>query len=154
AVFNGSFNHQDYPTSVCELSLSGVPACSRWNLTPGGCQDVEISSSAIRACGEAADCVLDLECDTDYIIWVKAHNVRQGPNGTQFNDVDGVVCRTAACPTGNCTLTWGYWKNHGPGDCHNGNNPDAWGLTTIPVGGLNLSAADACAILHDSPSAC
>ena len=48
----------------------------------------------------------------------------------------------------NCTFTIGYWKTHGAGACHNGNNPDAWPVTNLTLGTVNYTAAQLCAILN------
>jgi hypothetical protein len=49
----------------------------------------------------------------------------------------------------NCTFTIGYWKTHGAGDCHQGNNPDAWPVASLTLGTVNYTAAQLCAILNE-----
>ena len=68
----------------------------------------------------------------------------------------GTRCNTAPCPvTGECTLTWGYWKTHGPDpDCSPGNQENKWGVASLNIGGLSLDQGQLCDILHVNPGAC
>jgi hypothetical protein len=57
---------------------------------------------------------------------------------------------TSGGGTQNCTFTQGYWKTHGAGDCHNGNNADVWPVASLTLGTVNYTAAELCAILNQS----
>jgi hypothetical protein len=93
----------------------------------------------------------DLECDTQYIFRAFAH----GPGGVSDNASADVICSTAPCtPTGECTLTWGYWKTHGPAGCNPSGGDNAWPVSGLTVGCLNLTDAQVCDILQQSPKAC
>ena len=164
ALFDGvNYNHQAYSNTLCALSLSGQCTQSttggRWDMGPSACNAIQIYSNTLTdelGCGASeggSACSADLLCDTEYIFWVKAHG-NSDYSGTQFNDAVGVVCRTAPCQEGGCTLTWGYWKNHGPGDCQNGNNSNQWGASSLTIGGVSMGEAQLCSILHSSPGAC
>ena len=145
------------------LSLGGncQGGNNQWTLSSGECISVVISATTVadyagqNICGVSSDCGIDpLLCGTEYVFRVFAH----GNSDYGLSDkgpVPPLSCSTAACPpTGECTLTWGYWKTHGPEGCSPGNQANDWNLNSIPVGGLSLSQADACAIMHDNPNAC
>lgn len=50
-------------------------------------------------------------------------------------------------PTGGCTYTQGYWKNHGPVGCASGNNENEWPVDNLDLGNVNYSDAQLCSIL-------
>src|SRR5262245_30461394 len=86
---------------------------------------------------------------------VFAHNAG-GPGGCNRSDCSaGTRCTTAPCPTsGECTLTWGYWKTHGPEGCNPPGKDDLWPTHTLAFGGLNLNAGQICDIFQTNPGAC
>jgi hypothetical protein len=59
---------------------------------------------------------------------------------------------TTGASQDNCTFTLGYWKTHGAGACHNGNNADAWPVSSLTLGTVNYTKAQLCAILNQSPA--
>jgi hypothetical protein len=64
----------------------------------------------------------------------------------------GLTCATASgCNTG-CTFTFGYWMTHGSGDCHNGNNADAWCVDHLTLGTHDYTKDELCAILNQEPA--
>jgi len=146
------------------LSLGGNcgGGSSQWSLSSGECVSVVISASTVadyagqNICGVSSDCGIDpLVCGIDYVFRVFAHadggSLKASPKGPE----PPLTCSTSPCPTtGECTLTWGYWKTHGPEGCSPGNQANDWNLANVPVGNLSLSQADACAILQDNPNAC
>jgi hypothetical protein len=146
------------------LSLGGncQGGSSQWSLGAGECVSVVISATTVadyagqNICGVSSDCGIDpLLCGTDYVFRVFAHADGGSLKASEKGPEPPLTCSTAPCPpTGECTLTWGYWKTHGPEGCSPGNQANDWNLNSIPVGGLSLSQADACAIMHDSPNAC
>ena len=48
----------------------------------------------------------------------------------------------------NCTFTQGFWKTHGAGGCHSGNNPNVWPVSSLTLGNVVYSAAQLCSILN------
>jgi len=141
------------------VSLGGNCPNSPWSLTSGGCVNVTISASTVtdyaNVCGVSSDCGLYLlQCGTEYVFRVFAHG--DGDYGASAKGPEGPLsCSTAACgPTGECTLTWGYWKTHGPEGCSPGNQANDWNVSSLTIGNLNLGEAALCAILHDNPNAC
>jgi hypothetical protein len=145
------------------LSLGGN--CNQgnnpWNLSSGECVSVVISASTVadylgqNICGVSSDCGIDpLLCGTEYVFRVFAHG--NSDNGASPKGPEPPLsCFTADCNNGGgCTYTWGYWKTHGPEGCSPGNQEDDWDLNSIPVGNLNLTQAQACAIFQDNPNAC
>ncbi len=50
----------------------------------------------------------------------------------------------------NCPYSQGFWKNHGEGDCHSGNNADFWPATAFPmlVGTVAYAKADVCEMIR------
>lgn len=132
-----------------------------WNLSAGECVNITISSSTVidiqsqGICGASSSCDdSPLLCNTEYVFRVFAHGGQGGFNRSDFSS--NLNCSTSPCPDeGGCTLTWGYWKTHGPAGCNpSGNQPNDWDLNSVPVGGLSLSQAQACDILQQNPAAC
>jgi hypothetical protein len=50
----------------------------------------------------------------------------------------------------NCTYTQGYWKTHGAGACHSGNNADDWDTNNLTLGTVNYNATELCSILNQN----
>lgn len=141
------------------ISLSGQCPTSNWDLPPNQCRELTFNASTVinenaGACGASGD-ALDLECDTDYVFEVFAH-AEGGPGGCkQSGKSDPVTCRTAACPSeGECTLSWGYWKTHGPAGCNPPGKANMWPVNSLNIGGLNMNQAELCEILGTNPGAC
>ena len=149
------------------LSLGGNCSCSPWRLSPGECATVKISaafavteyldncSATPPMCGASSDCGVDpLTCGTEYVFRVFAHgnsDYGASPKGPE----PPLSCWTADCPPqGECTLTWGYWKTHGPEGCNPGNQINDWNVSSLTIGGQSLGEAALCAILQDNPNAC
>lgn len=132
-----------------------------WSLSTGECVPVVISATTVadyagqNICGVSSDCGLyPLQCNTEYVFRVFAHGNNDygaSPKGPE----PPLSCFTAACPDGgNCTLTWGYWKTHGPEGCSPGNQANDWDVASLDIGNLTLDQAALCAILQDNPKAC
>ena len=132
-----------------------------WNLSSGECVSVVISATTVadyagqNICGVSSDCGLyPLQCGTEYVFRVFAHgnsDYGASPKGPE----PPLSCFTAACgPAGECTLTWGYWKTHGPEGCSPGNQANDWNVSSLTIGGTLLDEAALCAILHDNPNSC
>lgn len=153
--------------SYSALSLSGNCPASRFDLGPFLCENITINAATVISengsnCG-ASGTAADLLCDRDYIFRVFAHN-QPGPGGCNASCKSGdagcaeakTICRTARCTVvGECTLTWGYWKTHGPVGCNpSGNQPNDWNVTELTIGCQLLSDAQLCDILQQNPSAC
>jgi len=145
--------------SYTAISLSGQCPTSNWDLGPNECRNVTINASTViventGACGASGN-PLDLICDTEYIFRSFAHNTG-GPGGCNRSPFSAnTVCRTAPCPTeGNCTLSWGYWKTHGPEGCNPPGKENKWPVSSLNVGGLSLGETAICDILKDNPGAC
>ena len=150
----GGWNGSSYNA----ISLSGQCPTSNWDLGPNECRNVTINASTVinenaGACG-ASGTPTDLLCNTCYIFRVFAHNVPGGCNDSDKSA--GTRCSTAPCPqTGECTLTWGYWKTHGPDpDCSPGNQNNEWNVASLNIGGQSLDQAALCDIFHVNPGAC
>jgi hypothetical protein len=84
-----------------------------------------------------------------------AHN-EPGPGGcNQSGKSDPVFCSTAPCPGGgDCTLSWGYWKTHGPEGCNPPGKENMWPVSSLNVGGVVLNEGQICDILQTNPGAC
>jgi len=145
------------------ISLNGTcnQGTSGWNLPPGQCQDITINANVVNqenaenGCGASSECTPnDLLCDKEYIFRAFAHN-DPGPGGCNTSDFSAnVICRTATCPEGDCTLTWGYWKTHGPAGCNPPGHENLWPVDNLTIGCLNLDENALCSILQDAPKAC
>jgi hypothetical protein len=157
-------NYQDNGNTFDDsfgLSLSGncQQGAGRWDLAPGECQDLVINASTIinenaTGCGASGDAG-DLLCDTEYVFEIFAHN-EPGPGGcNQSGKSDPVFCSTAPCPGGgDCTLSWGYWKTHGPEGCNPPGKENMWPVSSLNIGGLAMNEAQLCAVLQTNPGAC
>ena len=149
-------------SSYAAISLSGVCKGSLWNLGPNGCRDITINAFTVAlesalTCGVSGTSY-DLNCDPGcYVFRGFAHNDPHDPNNCKDSDKNvGVECHTAACPTGECTLTWGYWKTHGPEGCNPPHKDDLWPVSSLVIGTGDdaLDKAALCAILQTNPGAC
>jgi len=145
--------------SYAALSLSGNCPTSNWDLGPNQCRDITINANTVinenaGACGASGN-PYDLACNTCYVFRAFAHN-DPGPGGCNQSGFSAEVrCTTAPCPqTGECTLTWGYWKTHGPAGCNPPGKDDLWPTHTLACGGLSLSGDDICSIFQTNPGAC
>ncbi|HEY2954461.1 MAG TPA: hypothetical protein VGK89_04350 [Candidatus Eisenbacteria bacterium] len=142
---------------VCKLSLSGQPSLqhpgkSRWELLPGECESIIIGDINFDETGVSGEgCGLDaLECGTDYVFRAFAHAGR-GFGRSEFTDKLYAGCSTQPCPPTQCTHTQGYWKTHGDGDCHSGQNASVWPASALPMtlGTVSYTtAAKLCAIFN------
>jgi hypothetical protein len=142
---------------ICELSLSGMPgrdhgnADSRWDLGPGECQVIQIGDNLFDETGASGNCHDPLVCGTEYVFRIFAHADRNAKR----SDFSGpTTCATADCDAGGCSLTQGYWKNHGPVGCASGNNDNEWGLTSLTMGTVNYTDLQMCAIFNQNPPNC
>jgi hypothetical protein len=159
ADFNGSGGHFDSGDgSYAAISLSGVCPSSNWALGPNQCRDVTINASTVinenaGACGASGN-PADLLCNTCYVFRAFAHQ-DPGPGGCNQSGFSATAqCTTAPCPTGDCTLTWGYWKTHGPAGCNPSGNADKWPTHSLACGGLSLNGGEICDIFQTNPGAC
>lgn len=144
-------------SKMCALSLSGMPgrdhgnANSRWDLGPGLCQTIRIGDNLFDETGASitgTGCTEPLECGTCYVFRIFAHADRNDKK----SDFSGpFYCSTADCENGACTRTQGYWKNHGPGDCHSGQNANLWPANFMFCG---LSQERICPMMNTNPGNC
>ena len=142
------------------ISLSGNcrQGGAPWNLGPGQCKTITINASTIdnaviEGCGASGN-TADLLCNTCYVFQVFAHN-DPGKVGCDKSDLSiPVFCNTAPCVTGECTLTWGYWKTHGPAGCNPPGHDNLWPVSSLTIGGSTLGESDICSILQTNPGAC
>jgi len=140
--------------NLCKLSLSGQPSlqhpgASRWELGPGESEEIKIGDINFDETGVSGEnCGIDpLVCGTDYVFRVFAHAGRGFGRSDWSSDV---TCSTAPCTPTACTFTQGYWKNHGTGACANGNNANAWPVSSLTLGSVNYSAVELCSIFNNS----
>jgi hypothetical protein len=137
------------PGSFCKASLSGVPGCSNYNLAPGGSTTVQIGDNLFDDCGASSTCANQpLECGTAYVFRAFAHQVPGGLGRSDFSA--NQVCSTDPCGggDGDCTLTQGYWKTHGPEGCLTGNNTNTWPTSSLTLGTVNYTDLELCSILN------
>jgi len=138
----------------CALSLSGQPSlqhpgASRWELGPNQCQEIQVGDINFDETGvSGTGCGLDpLKCGTEYVFRAFAHAGR-GFGRSDWSET--VVCSTQPCTEGGCTFTQGYWKNHGSGACHAGNNPNAWPINAMLLGTVAYTDVQLCSIFNQS----
>ena len=146
---------------LCALSLSGQPSLngnssSRWELQPGdpaNCQEITIGDINFDETGvSGSGCGLDaLECGHDYVLRVFAHAGKSTVANYGRSDWSPTfTCSTLPCPGNDCTLTQGFWKNHGPTGCVSGNNTDVWPVSSLTLGspGYTYTDVQLCSILN------
>jgi hypothetical protein len=82
-------------------------------------------------------------------------NCPSGPAQTSDNGNPAAAEMTepgSSCATstdcGGCTFTQGYWKTHGSGDCHSGNNSDVWCVSSLTLGTVSYTKDQLCSILN------
>lgn len=170
---NGEQWYSSDDPRLCKMSFSGQPSFSgahdqlRWELDPYGETVVRIGDLLYDETGVSGalsddgtghftqpDCQLD--CGTEYVFRAFAHASRfNGRSLFSFISTSGSPELTepgAACGTtgtcGGCTFTQGYWKTHGAGDCHSGNNADAWCVSSLELGTVTYNKDQLCAILN------
>src|ERR1043166_1083372 len=120
------------------ISLSGncQQSGSTWNLASGRCKTIVINgntlvTAAAEGCGSSGN-TADLACATCYVFQVFAH---EDPGVCNKSDLSAAqFCNTAPCPEGNCTLTWGFWKTHGPAGCNPPGKHNLWPASTLTTG--------------------
>ena len=148
----------DCGTDICVVCFDD------YKLNPDGVCPIPTASDN---CGHAivpthdADVVVGPDASCSQGFRVRRHWSATGSCGvTAECDQFIIVCccsgNTCGHTGGGCTFTLGYWKNHGPGDCHSGNNINAWPTTTVNLGFASFDTGDAsqaaalCAILSSS----
>jgi hypothetical protein len=143
-------------------NCGGGGGSSQWSLSSGECVSVVISATTVadyagqNICGVSSDCGIDpLVCGTEYVFRVFAHadggDFGSSPKGPE----PPLSCFTADCPDGgDCSLSWGYWKTHGPVGCNPPGHENLWPVSGLTIGSLALTDAELCAILQENPKAC
>ncbi len=132
------------PPSFCKASFDGV-ANPRYDLCRGECVTVNIGDLLLDE-GAGTPCPVGLACGTEYVFRAFAYaNCK-----LDRSDFTGTLtCSTLPCGSEEgCTYTQGYWKNHGPEGCANGNNENEWPVTSMTLGNVSYTDLDLCAILH------
>ena len=116
---------------LCKASFSGNANLSRYNLLAGECVLVKVGDFLLDE-GASTNCADVLECETTYEFRAFGH-ATSALNRSDFTG--NQECSTLPCgggDNGNCTLTQGYWKAHGP--IPTGNNTNTWPVTSLTLG--------------------
>jgi hypothetical protein len=87
-----------------------------------------------------------LSPNTEYVIRGYAEGDGSG-DPSEFSSTITVSTTSAEC-------TQGFWKTHGPGACHSGNNANVWPAGCFPMmlGTVAYSQAQICSILLQNPA--
>lgn len=118
--------------------ISGVT----YNLAPN--QTVRIVLGELfDETGVATNYLDEMAAGTDYVMRVHAEG---DLNTLPSNFSSNVPLQSSA--SNNCTFTQGYWKNHGSGACHSGNNANVWPVSSLTLGNVVYTAAQLCSILN------
>lgn len=117
---------------------------SSYLLNPSEATGVEIGD-LFDETGVVGNALTELTPGIEYVIRVRA-NGGSGDDASVFSETQRFS--TLGFPTQNCTYTQGYWKTHGAGACHNGNNADEWPVGSLTLGTVNYTAAQLCAIFN------
>lgn len=134
-------------------SFEGVPtlntfdgAYDSFQLGPNESIMIELGDIADET-GVVANTVNEMVYGTSYVFCGYA-------NGGGGSGRSPLTLTLGAATTGggtqNCTFTQGFWKTHGDGSCHNGNNANVWPVASLTLGTVNYTASQLCAILNQS----
>jgi hypothetical protein len=139
----------DTNVNLCKASFSGNANLSRYNLGANDCVTVNIGEFLFDE-GASTNCSGLLECETEYVFRTFAH-ATSSLSRSDFSQT--YRCSTLPCDEpqiGNCTLTQGYWKTHGPAGCNPSAGDDKWPLGAFPMllGTVNYDAGQICSILN------
>ena len=98
--------------------------------------------------GVYTDYVTELPANTEIVI--RGHTEADGYRPESgYSPLKSIK---TSLPSTNCTYTQGYWKNHGPGACQSGNNPNVWPPSVMSggmtLGTVNYTATQLCAIFN------
>jgi hypothetical protein len=143
-----------YPSSIQgAASFTGVPTLNTWNetllsfvLEPNQTAKVEIGD-LLDETGVTTNTVEELVPGTRYVFCASA-NAEVGGDyapASEFSQNESTETLTGQ----DCTYTHGFWKTHGPGECHNGNNPNMWPVNSVTLGNVVYTDLEACAILNE-----
>jgi len=135
----------------CGGSFSGNANQSLYNLGPNECIVINIGDLLFDN-GVSTNCPDPLVCNTTYIFRAFAH----GDSTHNRSDFTGnLTCSTQACEQlgRGCTLTFGYWKTHGPDGCVTGNNSNSWPVSSLTLGTVAYTALELCSILNKPAAA-
>ena len=113
-------------------------------LNPSEVAGVEIGD-LFDETGVVGNAMTELTPGAGYVVRVRA-NGGSGDEASVYSATQRFS--TLGIPTQNCTYTQGYWKNHGAGACHSGNNADVWPAGSLTLGTVNYTAAQLCAIFN------
>lgn len=143
---NGGWYASD-DARLCKGSFSGNANMSRYNL--GANESVTVSiGEFLFDNGASTNCGGALECGTRYVFRAFAH----ASATLQRSDfTSNLEASTLSCGnTGEgCTLTQGYWKNHGEVEgCTSPSGKGEWPVNELTLGEELYSAADICTIMH------
>ena len=148
-------NGNKWPPISCEASFSGnANGGGAFVLAAGGQITLTVPTFPGLTPGvggfstDDPNCLTPLVCGTTYVFRAFSHNdpALGGLNRSDFSAV--VTGSTLPCSTG-CTLTQGYWKNHGPIPV--GHNSNTWPLTSITLGTVVYTDVEALMILNYAP---
>jgi hypothetical protein len=141
-----------YPSSIQGVaSFTGVPTLNTWDgtlasfvLAPNQTARVEIGDLEDET-GVWSNMPQELTPGTEYVFCVSANAAEGGYLPASGFSMDG-----GAVTLGDqdCTYTQGFWKTHGPGNCHNGNNANEWPVSSLVLGTVSYTAAELCSILQ------
>ncbi len=139
----------DYTTApgYAWCTFDGVPTLNftsgvSYNLAPN--QTVRIVLGELfDETGVATNYLDEMAAGTDYVMRVHAEgDLNTLPSNFSSN------AQLQSSAANNCTFTQGYWKTHGAGACHSGNNANAWPVSSLTLGNVVYSAAQLCSILN------
>lgn len=142
---NGNQWYASDDTRLCKASFSGNANDSRYSLLPGKSVAIKIGDILLDN-GASTNCAGELVCGTAYVFRAFGH----ATNTLQRSDfTENLTCSTRACnDDGGCTLTQGYWKTHGTGQCAIAEGSGAWPVESLTLGNREYTADELCSILH------
>jgi hypothetical protein len=145
---NGGIWYASDDSLLCKASFSGNANLSRYNLTPGQTVTVNVGEFLFDN-GASSNCIDALSCGSSYVFHAFAHATNNMYKSSLSTDL---TCSTLPCghEDSGCTLTQGYWKNHGP--LASGNNENEWPVDSLTLGGVSYTQLELQAIFNKPAS--
>ena len=140
--------YDPYDARLVYCDFSGTPT---WHTSSTGSYALGPGQSVDVVVGELFD---ETGVSTDFIDEMSAgeqiviHALTNGSGTTAPSDYSADLFSASGTTGSGCTFTQGYWKTHGSGACHSGNNINAWPVASLTIGTRIYTAAELCSILN------
>lgn len=140
--------YDPYDPALVYCDFAGTPT---WHTSATGSYALGPNESVDVVIGELFD---ETGVSTDFLDELSAgdqvvfHAIANGSGTTGPSDYSPDLFTASGIQGSDCTFTQGYWKNHGAGACHSGNNINAWPVPSLTIGTRTYTAAELCSIFN------